>query len=974
MWSLRAPDPRSWAPARRDTIAGAIVLFVAINLTLLPFLWGHSSLEDSEYISSIYSTGSRFPSVEGPNVLRVLDPGAPAWQTEPEFALERWEIVHEKTPPLWNPYSAYGAPLAANMQSQPYSPFAWLRFVWPSPRGYSFFVMLRLFVAGLGAFLFLRQFVGLVPSLVGGVSYMYAGYLWLYVTMPEVSSEVWLPTVLFAFERLLRRPGPGTAAFLSLALAAVVVGGMPEAALLIFVVAYAYAAIRSAGDAAVRERIAGVTAATFGATVLAAGLTAVLTLPFAQYVAVSWNAHVGAADAFGNAVDGFSGAALAQYLAPLLYGGPNNALFTSFSGWSGIRGYFGAAPAFFAFVAIFAELEAGIRRRSRPLPVAFFACAAAFFLAKRFGIAGVSWIGSLPGFRLVNFPKYEENIVALCVAVLAAFGVAALAERRVSGIATWLAALVPLTILTGVSIADRSALTSLGSHADFYTNAMRGSLVALGLAGACAVLLKSGLKPRSFALAALFVVIAESNANFIVPLYYVVNGRAPQSATAQAGAPVVSFLREHLRDGGRFFAEDAILYPNWSAAFQIADIRSLDALYDERYLPFVRRFIAQGSGEELSTRFVGTDRTDLQTPLHRRFLQLSSVAYVGTEHPLSGVFEGAFAGSALAPDPTLHTGFFSIAGTTKAGLFMHPPRRRFAVEVTVPQRHPMLDASIGLMDGAWSEPVCGDGVVFTMEAEDAGRIVTLFRRYIDPKHRAFERAWLDRSVSLAPYAGRRLRLLLSTAGGPSGTTCNDWAVWSEPRIRGSSDARSPQFALAYAEPGATLYRFRDPLPRLAIYERALAAHDRESARLAIASRSFDPQREAVVEDGGFDLGRLAAAAGKLVRAGRIDDYRPAYVRATVDARAPSIVVLNDTYFPGWTARVDGRTVPILRANFLFRGVLVGAGHHVLEFAYVPESFETGSAISLASAAVLGMLTFVAGRRRRTAVGNVGPLD
>jgi hypothetical protein len=256
MWSLKALDPRLWAPERRKTFGGAIVLFVLLNLTLLPFVFGHSSLEDSESAaSSLYGSGSRFPAVAAPSVNRVLDPGAPAWQTEPDFILERWQLTHEKSLPLWNPYSAYGSPLAADMQSQPYSPFAWIRLAWPTPRGYDVFVMLRLYVAGLCAFLFMRLFTGVLPAIVAGCSYMYAGYFWLYVTMPELSTEVLLPAVLYAFERLLRRPDAVRSVVLAIAVAASIFGGMPEAALLLLGLCYCYAAIRFVTDAAVRRRL-----------------------------------------------------------------------------------------------------------------------------------------------------------------------------------------------------------------------------------------------------------------------------------------------------------------------------------------------------------------------------------------------------------------------------------------------------------------------------------------------------------------------------------------------------------------------------------------------------------------------------------------------------------------------------------------------------------------------------------------------
>ncbi|MBD5654165.1 MAG: hypothetical protein IAI50_03165 [Candidatus Eremiobacteraeota bacterium] len=457
-------------------------------------------MEDSAVAaSSLYGSGSQYPPVSVPTINRVLDPGAAAWQTEPEFTLERWLLLHEKAPPLWNPYAAFGTPLAANMQSQPYSPFAWVRFALPSPRGYSVFIMLRLYVAGLCAFLFLRQFVGVLPALVGGTSYMYAGYFWLFVTMPELSTEVLLPGVLYAFERLLRRPGPGTAAVSACFLAAAVFGGMPESALLLLTLSYSYAIVRVVSDGALRLRLRDLTAYGGAATALALGLTALLTLPFFEYVGVSFNDHIGQSGGFQGFAerDPFGSSSLVQYLAPLLDGGPwNSVFFPDGVHYTGIRGFFGVGAFFFSLVAVFAQVQDALRGRLRKAPIFFFAIVALVALAKRWGWIGVNWIGLLPGLRQINFPKYEENLIAMSVAVLAGFGVAALCERRCSKPVVWAATAVPLAILAVTSYSDRAAVMALTAERWFYVDAMKGALVCVVFASLLAMFALRGFSAR----------------------------------------------------------------------------------------------------------------------------------------------------------------------------------------------------------------------------------------------------------------------------------------------------------------------------------------------------------------------------------------------------------------------------------------------------------------------------------------------
>jgi LPXTG-motif cell wall-anchored protein len=76
---------------------------------------------------------------------------------------------------------------------------------------------------------------------------------------------------------------------------------------------------------------------------------------------------------------------------------------------------------------------------------------------------------------------------------------------------------------------------------------------------------------------------------------------------------------------------------------------------------------------------------------------------------------------------------------------------------------------------------------------------------------------------------------------------------------------------------------------------------------------------------------------------------------------PSFLVLNDSDYPGWKVYVDGRRSHWITANYLFRGVLLSHGKHIVSFAYEPASFTIGAAIS--GAALLGLAGFVIWRKR-----------
>jgi hypothetical protein len=86
--------------------------------------------------------------------------------------------------------------------------------------------------------------------------------------------------------------------------------------------------------------------------------------------------------------------------------------------------------------------------------------------------------------------------------------------------------------------------------------------------------------------------------------------------------------------------------------------------------------------------------------------------------------------------------------------------------------------------------------------------------------------------------------------------------------------------------------------------------------------------------------------------------------ATVVAPRDGLVVIVDPYYPGWTATLDGKPVPILRANFAFQAVPVTAGHHEVRLAYRNRWVPIGAAVSLGMLALLLAALAVRSRRIR----------
>jgi hypothetical protein len=146
------------------------------------------------------------------------------------------------------------------------------------------------------------------------------------------------------------------------------------------------------------------------------------------------------------------------------------------------------------------------------------------------------------------------------------------------------------------------------------------------------------------------------------------------------------------------------------------------------------------------------------------------------------------------------------------------------------------------------------------------------------------------------------------------------------------------------------FRVRDPLPLRAV------ARDVRVVSLGAAAES-DPGAlaagTAVVEGG---ISPTAGASGRILETLETVDR----VELRVTADRPTVVVVRDAFAPGWTAAVNGRPAPVLRADGRHRAVPIPAGESRVRLSYRPPRLLAGVALSLVATVVIAVLAF--GRR------------
>jgi hypothetical protein len=95
----------------------------------------------------------------------------------------------------------------------------------------------------------------------------------------------------------------------------------------------------------------------------------------------------------------------------------------------------------------------------------------------------------------------------------------------------------------------------------------------------------------------------------------------------------------------------------------------------------------------------------------------------------------------------------------------------------------------------------------------------------------------------------------------------------------------------------------------------------------------------------LQLASLGDFAGFRCGESQIVAYGPEKVVIEASADHDCYLLLQDTYYPGWRAQVDGSKAGILRTDLGTRAVELGAGKHVVIFEFKPRSVRLGLVLS-----------------------------
>jgi hypothetical protein len=152
------------------------------------------------------------------------------------------------------------------------------------------------------------------------------------------------------------------------------------------------------------------------------------------------------------------------------------------------------------------------------------------------------------------------------------------------------------------------------------------------------------------------------------------------------------------------------------------------------------------------------------------------------------------------------------------------------------------------------------------------------------------------------------------------------------------DLKPPQGWTKVFDEDARVFSNPRVLPRVFVRGTIKPFRTFEQALAYLGSPEFDPALEAVTEQ--LLPGPVSPEANRATA--EVSLYEPDRVAVQADLPAPGVLILADTFYPGWTCRDrNGQDLPIFPVNGTSRGVYLGQGRHELLFEFKPPRFVLG---------------------------------
>ena len=165
-------------------------------------------------------------------------------------------------------------------------------------------------------------------------------------------------------------------------------------------------------------------------------------------------------------------------------------------------------------------------------------------------------------------------------------------------------------------------------------------------------------------------------------------------------------------------------------------------------------------------------------------------------------------------------------------------------------------------------------------------------------------------------------------------------------------AAIPKFRHIASLSGNELFENTSVFPRFFLVHQTRAVGSLQGARDLILRHEVDLRQTAIVDQ----PMELASGAGS--DEVKTMSYEPNAIELSAQTSRGGLLVLSETYYPGWKAWLDDRPTQIYSTDIALRGVIVPAGAHRVRMEFRPLVLPISLGISLATAILLAISAFV----------------
>ena len=138
----------------------------------------------------------------------------------------------------------------------------------------------------------------------------------------------------------------------------------------------------------------------------------------------------------------------------------------------------------------------------------------------------------------------------------------------------------------------------------------------------------------------------------------------------------------------------------------------------------------------------------------------------------------------------------------------------------------------------------------------------------------------------------------------------------------------PLPAVSSADRALRLYRNKKVLPRVYFAESPTFFSGDENELLGMMADNKDFREMTFIECDSCPAAGDGSGIIKILR------YEDGLFQAEADTAKGAWLVFNESFSPGWEARIDGIETKIYRANYIMQGIYVPSGSHKIEFQHI----------------------------------------